>query len=368
MHRRSGFAPHAARGFSLVELAVAVLLGAIVVGGLINLFISNRKAYQVQSGNNFLQENLRIATDRMGWSVRMADFWGGNKPVSVTTNGGSTIVAKGNCNGSWATTIDPATAAGGGVYGYSGGASFPIDDACIDGASNYVKGSDVLVLRYADSVVYSPGPADATTPAESSTISSNPKQTFLLATPGVTAKLFAGNVPTDTTAKLQRYVYPYQVEVYYLRPCAVIASGTACTATDDNGLPLPTLMRLHLNPDGTFRSDAVVSGIEQLKFEYGVQAGAATAPTYESAAAVTAANQWASVISVRMSMVAVNPVRSLSLPHVGSYTVSDCIYKIKNGSTDVSQCANFKPFGDKPWQFTRSQLQQVAQVRNRVRG
>ncbi|TBR40003.1 MULTISPECIES: PilW family protein [Dyella] len=364
MQRRSGLSQ---RGFSLVELAVAVLLGAIVVGGLINLFISNRKAYQVQSGNNFLQENLRIATDRIGWSVRMADFWGGNRFNTVTTNSGTTVTAKGNCNGAWATLVDATQTGGGGVYGYDGGTAFPIDAPCIDGDANYVKGSDVLVLRYADSTELSPGPADATTPAEASTIKNNAKETFLLSTPGVAGQLFAGTVPTTSTAKLQRYAYPYQVEVYYLRPCSVIASGTTCKATDDNGLPLPTLMRMHLNADGTFASDAIVTGIEQIKFEYGVQDTGATAPTYKAASSV-AATEWPNVTSVRISMVAVNPTRNLGIPNVGTFTAASCVYKINNGSTDVSKCTNFTPYGDKPWQFTRARLQQVAQVRNRVRG
>lgn len=364
MHRQAG---HSQRGFSLVELAVAVLLGAIVVGGLINLFISNRKAYQVQSGNNFLQENLRIATDRMGWSVRMADFWGGNKSSTVTTNAGTTITAKGNCNGAWATLVDASQANGGGIYGYDGSDTFPIDANCIDGDDNYVKGSDVLVLRYADSTVLSPGPADASTPAESSTISGNAKETFVLSTPGINAELFAGSVPSTSTAKLQRYVYPYQVEMYYLRPCSVIASGSTCTATDDGGMPLPTLMRMHLNPDGTLSADAVVAGIEQLKFEYGVQAIGSTSPTYKSASGMAAAD-WAQVVSVRISMVAVNPVRNLTLPNLGTFTLANCTYKINATGSDVTKCSDFTPFGDKPWQFVRARLQQVAQVRNRVRG
>ncbi|MBB6188994.1 prepilin-type N-terminal cleavage/methylation domain-containing protein [Rhodanobacter sp. MP7CTX1] len=38
--RRSG-------GFSLIELMIAVILGLLVVAGLINLFVANRKSYQV---------------------------------------------------------------------------------------------------------------------------------------------------------------------------------------------------------------------------------------------------------------------------------------------------------------------------------
>lgn len=363
--------PRKQAGFSMVELMIATVLGALIVAGLINLFIANRKAYQVQSGNDFLQENLRIATDRLGWSIRMADYWGGSKANSVTGTGGSTVTAKGACNGSWATAVQSNTSGGGGVYGYDGAATFPLDATCIDGAGNYVPGSDVLVLRYADPQLLSPGPADATTPAESATISGNPKAVFLLSTPSVSAQLFSGSVPTTTTAKLQRYVQALDLDMYYLRPCSVIATGATCQATDDGGLPLPTLMRMYLKPDGTFATEPVVQGIEQIKFEYGVPDPVTNAPAYQTASAVKGSGLWGSVVSVRISLVAVSPVRDTSLPRTGTIamgTLNKCSYTINATGADASGCANFTPFGDKPWQFVRTKQELVVQVRNRVRG
>jgi hypothetical protein len=56
------------------------------------------------------------------------------------------------------------------------------------------------------------------------------------------------------------------------------------------------------------------------------------------------------------------------MPHTATLTLPSCTYVITNGGSDVSKCSNFTPFGDKPWQFARSTLQQVAQLRNRIRG
>jgi Tfp pilus assembly protein PilW len=354
-------------GFSLIELMVAMILGLLVVAGLINLFIANRKAYQIQSGNNFLQENLRIATDRIGWSLRMADFWGGNTSNSVVVNSSATgvVTAKGNCDGTWATTVNPAADDGGGVHGYGGADAFPLGADCIGGAANYVAGSDVLVARYADTQMLSPGPAEAGfAPAESATISGHPKQVFLLSIPDAGAQLFAGTPPTTSTVKLHRYVHPYQVDMYYLRPCNVLPSGGVCTATADDGAPLPTLMRMHLQSDGTFASEPVVSGVEQLKFEYGVT-DVSGIPSYKKAGDVT---DWSRVTSVRVSLVAVSPVRDVSVPHVQTYTVGNCTYVIKNGAPPVTtSCPNFAPFGDKPWQFVRTAQSFVVQLRNRLR-
>ena len=355
---------HAARGFSLIELMIAMVLGLLVVAGLINLFVANRKAYQVQSGNNYLQENMRIASDRMGWSLRMVDFWGGNKAAGVTVDASATgtVNDKGDCDGTWATAITYSSTGGGGIFGYDGAASSPIDSTCIGGTANYVPGSDVLVLRYADPQVLSPGPV----PVAASTITGNADLIFLLSTPGNRAELFAGSVPApQPNATLMRYAYPYQIEMYYLRPCNVM-TGSTCTASADGGQPLPTLMRMRLS-DGNFVSDPVVDGIEQLKVEYG-EASPATgiALEYHDADAV---GNWANVISARISLVAVNPVRDLTVPHVATYTVGNCTYTINNGkAATTTGCADFKPYGDKPWQFVRASQQFVVQLRNRVRG
>jgi type IV pilus assembly protein PilW len=369
--RRSG-------GFSLIELMIAVVLGLLVVAGLINLFIANRKSYQVQSGNNFLQEDLRIASDRIGWSLRMADFWGGNPATSVVvgTAASGVVTANGNCNGTWATAVNPATTGGGGVFGYDGAASFPFDATCIGGAANYVPGSDVLVMRFANPQLLSPGPAVVNvTPAESATITGNPKEIFVLSTPATSAQLFPGSVtPPATNNTLPAYAYPYEVDMYYLRPCSVPPASGVCAATSDGGLPLPTLMRMHLLPSGIWTQDAVVDGIEQMKIEYGVAPDLTNniVPTYQTATYVTTNSLWANVVSVRVSLVAVNPTRDVTVPHAQSLVVGTlgvCNYIINSGAAaGTAGCPNFTPYGDKPWQFVRTSQQFVVQLRNRISG
>jgi prepilin-type N-terminal cleavage/methylation domain-containing protein len=375
-HERTAHGALRARGFSLVELMVSMVLGLLVVAGLINLFVANRKAYQVQSGNNYLQENLRIASDRLGWSLRMVDFWGGNKVAAVDASGaGGTITAKGDCDGAWATAISSSVTDGGAVVGYDGGAAFPLDAACIGGEANYLKGSDVLVMRYAEPDVLSPGPAaSSAAPAVAATITNHPKQIFLLSIPGSSARLFAGTVPGTTgNNSLRRYVHPYQVDMYYLRPCSVPV-GSTCTSAADGGMPVPTLMRMHMDTAGNFVSEPVVDGIEQLKFEYGVATAATDmVPTYATAATVTSKNNWANVVAVRVSVIAVNSVRDISVPHVGPYTLGTlnaCSYTINlDAAPTTTGCANFTPFGgDKASQFVRAKQEFVVQLRNRVRG
>ncbi len=365
----------AARGFSLVELLVAMVIGLLVLGVLIDLFISNRRAYQVQSNNNFLQENLRIASDQLGWSLRMSDFWGGQNGNTVNTgSAASAITGIGACSGNWATSLNTAIGGGGGVYGFTGGTSFQPGSNCLSSTANYLSGTDILVLRYADSQGLSPGPLSANTPATASTISSHPNQLFMVTIPGVSSQLYQGkSMPPDTSGGVQhRYAYAYHVDVYYLRPCSVADSSGNCSASSDNGTPLPTLMHMRLASDGTLVSEAVVDGIEQLKFEYGVILDPTTnVVTYKSASDVSTAGQWPMVVSVRASIVAVNPTRDPTVPHTGTYTLgaasSACSYTINAGAAPtLTNCANFTPYGGStPWQFVRSNMQLVVQLRNR---
>lgn len=345
-------------GFSLVEMMIAMVLGLIVVGGLIQVLLANRKSYQLQQSANLQQQDVRFASDRMSWSLRMADFWGGNPGSAVT--GSPTVTARGNCDAAWILNTQQ------GVYGYDGGAVFPIS-GCVDN-KDYVKGSDVLVVRYAD--------ADGINPAAATTISAAPKQVYLVAAVGQQAALFRGSdsIPITPPAKaIGRYVYPYHLDMYYLRPCSNPVGGTDashCDAADDNGSPIPTLVRTRLDSTGALIDEPLVEGIEQLQFQYGVYSGTdmtkLVPTTYEDAASV-AASDWAKVVSVNVGMVALSQQRDTALPHTGTYTIGNCTYTIGNASTTTTGCANFTVAGSKPWQFSRTTLAQVVQLRNRVR-
>ncbi|WP_198670190.1 PilW family protein [Dyella sp. C9] len=366
------------RGFSMIELMVTMVLGSIVVAGMVSLFISSKQSFQVQSGDNYLQDNMRFASDRLGWALRMSNFWGGDSisanNLTVGSSAPSAITALGKCNGAWATAVDPGTTGGGGVFGYDGAATFPFDATCIGGAANYVPQSPVLVVRYADPQMLPPGPAvSGFAPAESSTISGNPSEVFVLSVPASSAQLFAGTPPTTDIPGLHRYAYQYHVEMYYLQPCDVYASGSTCSASADNGMPLPTLMRLSLQANGTLSAQPVVDGIEQLNFEYGVvtdTTGAQLTPTYETATEVTNGGLWGRVVSVRVSIVAVNPSRDLKVPHgqlITLGTLGTCTYTINVGSAPTTTgCPNFTPYGDKPWQFTRVAQSFIVQLRNQA--
>jgi len=72
---RMNGSPRRARGLSLIELMVALVLGLLVVAAAIGIFLSNRQAYRATESVGRIQENARMAFELMARDVREA---GGN--------------------------------------------------------------------------------------------------------------------------------------------------------------------------------------------------------------------------------------------------------------------------------------------------
>lgn len=60
------------RGFSLVELMIALVLNSILIAGVVSIFSSNKKTYNTSDALGEVQETIRIAYDYMAREVRMA--------------------------------------------------------------------------------------------------------------------------------------------------------------------------------------------------------------------------------------------------------------------------------------------------------
>lgn len=100
-------------GISLVEIMIAMLLGVILMGGVLQVFASTRQSYRVHDAVSRMQESGRMALEVVSRDVRMADFWGCLSDSSNVVN---------NLDSTGTGFIDFSA---GGIGGTEGGAGVP---------------------------------------------------------------------------------------------------------------------------------------------------------------------------------------------------------------------------------------------------
>ena len=57
-------------GLSMVELMIALTLGAILLAGVVQLFVTTRRSYSSNTAVDQLQESARFALNFLGGAVR----------------------------------------------------------------------------------------------------------------------------------------------------------------------------------------------------------------------------------------------------------------------------------------------------------
>jgi type IV pilus assembly protein PilW len=111
-----------ARGFTLVEVMVAIAIGLFLTAVIANLFVNSRSAYNTTDEISRMQENMRFAYQLLARTVHLTGY---RNTVTVPASG---------LNGT-----------------FVGGA------IALDGTNDNVNGSDTLTIRYQGS-----GPPDGT--------------------------------------------------------------------------------------------------------------------------------------------------------------------------------------------------------------
>jgi type IV pilus assembly protein PilW len=62
------------RGFTLIEMMIAMLIGVFLMAGVIQIFLSAKQAYRLQENLSRLQENGRLAMDGITKDMRMTGY------------------------------------------------------------------------------------------------------------------------------------------------------------------------------------------------------------------------------------------------------------------------------------------------------
>ncbi len=97
-------------GLTLIEIMIALLIGAFILGGVMQIFLNSRQTYRMQDNLSRLQENGRFAMEFLAKDIRMAGYWGCLKSTTVgghkdIFDDGSQIILK----GAFSQPVPPAT-------------------------------------------------------------------------------------------------------------------------------------------------------------------------------------------------------------------------------------------------------------------
>jgi len=284
------------RGFSLIEFMVAIALGLVVLAVVIALYTNLTRSNAALTNASQELQNGSYGVQFLSDDLRHAGYYGGaysaGSPVAALPDPCETA----NVGALRAGLVLP-------VQGYDAPAAAPI--ACIP-ASDFVPGTDVLVVRRASTVVTAPANLNGQDVYLQNnndwTDANNPALNV-----GLAPNFPLLNKDGVTPAEIRKYY----VRIYFVSPCHLYAPGTtACTASADGGRPVPTLKMLELDPGAgggaAMSSIALAEGVENLQLDYGIDStGQGYAQNFVTTPATI--SDWSNVTEIKLNLLVRNP-------------------------------------------------------------
>lgn len=231
------------RGFSLIEMMLAMVIGIIIMGGILSVYTNTRDLQRSSEDQVNLVTDARFALETIGYDLRHAGVLGSstNESGLVACRMGDTgcptamPLAVGDCYAEWYINVAEP------VFG--GESIVPAAYSCI---TNHQANTDVLVVRYADSNPV----ATASLVGGTAYVRSN----------YLAGQIFVGPtqpvIPDDEgslTANHQLYSRAYYISNY----------------TNTPGDGLPSLRRVELVNGPEVKDQLILPGATNLQVQYG---------------------------------------------------------------------------------------------------
>lgn len=296
---RSRRARGSQRGFTVVEVLVALAIGLIVVAGVATLIARQSSARNELDKSHQLIDNGRYSLTTLVDDLQHAGYLG----YFVVPQ--SALAALPDPCATTAAAIDAALAMP--IQGYDAPTSVPTPlSACLPDA-NHVPGTDIVVIRRVEAV-------ETTTPIASLAAGQVYVQTTAVSKVTAIGPDPNPAAPTVYTLTMKDGVTPapvlkYVEHIYFVNPCDVYAAGSStCTSGADNGSPIPTLKRLELGTSSgvpAFSAVPVAENIENLQLDYVLDASGDGTPSATPITAPAVAD-WPNVMTVQAYVLARN--------------------------------------------------------------
>lgn len=264
-------------GLSLIELMITLVVSLLLLGGLIQIYLSNKQSYNAQEQLARMQESGRFAMELITRDLRRAGYWGGSVDLRRIERGNPGPITAPNVSNTcgfndpdWGRMIR---------WRVSGLNNTNAGYAC---ATGYVNGSDILTVRYAG-------------PGTIATADANANGLYLLDNTDsgaiVTGTTWSSNSLLEIAGdNVVASLRPLVSHAYYVGD-----SGRACPG----GEAIPALRRVRLNPETgrtlleTEESEEIASGVEDLQVQY------LLGGNYVNANQITG-DEWLAVSAVRV--------------------------------------------------------------------
>lgn len=333
------------KGLSMIELIVAMALSLILMLGVIQIFISNKKTFEINHDLSLMQESGRVALELMTGSIRMADHWVGVEAENVQFGTTTLSAAPSGCGVNQVFDTEYVLRGYEGASSLSSVSNFPAN--CIP-TSDYEPETDIIFVKYADgrTLINDIDVAD----------SDNEDTYYVRALEGQSAFVFQGSDSATAIAQIPVedavFNMEYATELYFIRKCNVIVENEC---KDE----VPTLVRLTITED-RFEQEALIEGVEQLQLEYGIDTDADyEIDEYQTASAIANTPEaWAEVLSVKVSIIARSTDKDFTLDEQGKeYLMAGDKSEVGSGYTVGEDAKNYR----------RKLYQREVFVRNRGR-
>jgi len=259
------------RGFGLVELMVSMLIGLVIIGALVTLFVNTSGGNRELARANSMIENGRFAIKVLEDDLGHAGYWGGYIPMFDDQTASLTVAPTDDpgaipdpCQDptTW-TSEDRENLIGIPVQAYDD-ADVPELDSCDGIILDYEPNTDLLVVRHADTCAvgdagYCAADVNGMVYLQVSRCDSDPPPPARYVLDSVIANFTATRMNCATLAERRRYVS----NIYYIRDYAVTA-----------GDGIPTLVRSEFDFVGGALAQQpavpLVEGVEAFRIEFGV--------------------------------------------------------------------------------------------------